>query len=359
MNNIQELRELIFNKLDSALITSQSNRYYFTGIKSSEGALVVTTDKAILLIDFRYYEIAKKAISKNGYDIEVVLLTDLKKQLKNIVLENKLKTMGFEAESITVTQCDHLKGAIFGTKVDTSGHLDSAIKNLRSIKSTQEIDKIKTAQMITDAGFNYILNFIKAGISEKAIATELEFYLRKNGADEVAFNSIVVSGKNSSLPHGEPSEKVLKLGDMVTMDFGARLDGYNSDMTRTVCIGKASEEQKKVYDTVIKAQNAAFESIAPGEACDFIDKRSRDIINLAGYEGCFGHGLGHGVGIDIHEEPRFSPSCKTLLKKGMVITVEPGIYLEDKFGVRIEDMVIITESGFENITKSTKKLIEI
>ena len=185
----------------------------------------------------------------------------------------------------------------------------------------------------------------------------MEFYIRKLGSEGVAFDFVVVSGKNSSMPHGVPTDKPINDGDFITMDFGAVVSGYRSDMTRTVAVKHVSDKQKEVYNTVLSAQYAALDAIKPGVKCLEIDKISRDLIYGAGYEGCFGHGLGHGVGIEIHENPAFNMINETILEKGMVLTVEPGIYLENEFGVRIEDMVYITEDSYVNITKSPKELI--
>jgi Xaa-Pro aminopeptidase len=186
---------------------------------------------------------------------------------------------------------------------------------------------------------------------------DMEFFMRKQGSEGVSFDFIVVSGKNSSLPHGVPTNKLIENGDFITMDFGAVVNGYRSDMTRTVAVGSVNDEQKRVYDTVLMAQKEALKAIAPEKVCKDIDAVARNIINNAGYEGCFGHGLGHSVGIEIHENPAFNTRCETVLQSGMIMTVEPGIYIENKFGVRIEDMVCVTEDGCVNLTKSTKDLI--
>ncbi len=186
---------------------------------------------------------------------------------------------------------------------------------------------------------------------------DMEFYLRKQGSEGVSFNFIILSGKNSSSPHGSPSDKIVETGDFIIMDFGAVINGYCSDMTRTIAVGEVSEKQRLVYETVLKAQNAAIEATAPQKICKDIDHISRDIINKAGFEGCFGHGLGHSIGLEVHESPSFNRVDESPLLPGMVITVEPGIYLEGEFGVRIEDMIVITENGCENLTKSPKELI--
>ena len=236
--------------------------------------------------------------------------------------------------------------------------LDKLLRDLRVIKTPEEIQKIKAAQRITDAAFTHILRRIRPGVTEREIALEIEFFMRREGADGVAFDLIVVSGENGSLCHGVPSQKKIEKGEFITMDIGAVLDGYHSDMTRTVALGQISPEQKKVYHTVLEAQIAALGQCRPGVACGSVDKAARDIIEKD-YPGTFGHSTGHGVGVEIHEWPRFAPGDKTIARPGMVVTVEPGIYLAGRFGVRIEDMVAITETGYENLTHSPKELIQL
>lgn len=216
---------------------------------------------------------------------------------------------------------------------------------------------MKEAQRLTDETFKYITARIEEGRTEREIMLDMEFYMRRLGSEGVSFDFIVVSGKNSSLPHGVPTDKKVERGDFITMDFGAVVGGYRSDMTRTVALGSIDDEQKKVYDTVLKAQLAGIKAVKAGVVCKDVDKISRDIIYSAGYEGCFGHGLGHSVGIEIHERPLFNTRCDTVLKAGMVMTVEPGIYIENKYGVRIEDMVYVTENGCIDLTNSPKELI--
>ena len=210
---------------------------------------------------------------------------------------------------------------------------------------------------MTDDTFAYIAERIAAGRTERDVMLDMEMYMRRLGSEGVAFNFVVVSGKNSSLPHGVPTDKVIERGDFVTMDFGAVVNGYRSDMTRTVAVGTISDEQRRVYDTVLEAQTAALAAIRAGVVCKDVDKVARDLIARAGYGDCFGHALGHSVGIAVHEAPILSTRCDTVLKAGTMMTVEPGIYLEGKFGVRIEDMVLITEDGYENFTKSPKNLL--
>ena len=205
--------------------------------------------------------------------------------------------------------------------------------------------------------FSHILSYIKEGVSEKELALEIEFFMRKNGAEGVSFDLITISGKNTSLPHGVPSDKKLKKGEFITMDIGCKVNGYCSDMTRTVALGEPSDEMKKVYNIVLQAQLKALKTVKSGITASSVDFAARDLIDKNGFENCFGHATGHGVGLDIHEEPRVSTKSDTVLQSGMIITIEPGIYLQDKFGVRIEDMVMVTDDGCYNFTKSNKELI--
>lgn len=353
MNKMQKFMEKLPNGLDCGIITSQVNRYYFTGFKSSAGTLVVTRDKSYFIIDFRYFEKAKLTIK----NCEVILQKKLNEQIKQILNNHNIKTMGIENYNVTLNQYNIFKNFFENVEVVNNSEFNDLINYLRMVKNQQEIEKTKLAQGITDKAFEHILNFISTDKTEKQVALELEFFMKKNGADDIAFDIISVSGKDSSSPHGVPRDKKLEKCDMITLDFGAKLDGYHSDMTRTVCLGQASEFQKEIYDIVLKSQLESLKQIKPSIICKDIDKIARDIISDYGYVENFGHGLGHGVGLEIHEQPSFSSSCETVLQAGMILTVEPGIYLPEKFGVRIEDMVLITENGYENLTKSTKKLI--
>ena len=337
----------------AAIISSTANRRYLTGFSSSAGTVVITREKAYFLVDFRYYEKAKQTVTSAC----VVLCNSLYKQLNEILHLHNIKDILIEVAQLTVSDFEALKKQLYDFKISKTGDLSNKIAKLRSIKEPTELELIKKAQSITDSAFGHILKYIKVGVTEKDIMLELEFFMRKNGSEGVAFDTIAVSGKNSSLPHGVPSDKKLENGDFLTMDFGAVYGGYCSDMTRTVAIGKISDEQIKVYNTVLKAQLAAFEMLSPNTKCSDVDRAARSVIEKAGFKGCFGHGLGHSVGLEIHESPACNTRDETLLKSGMIMTVEPGIYIENCFGVRIEDMAVITEDGFENLTHSTKELI--
>ncbi|HPU57940.1 MAG TPA: aminopeptidase P family protein, partial [Candidatus Avimonas sp.] len=327
---------------------------YITGFKSSAGAVLVTRDKSYFLTDFRYIEAARRAIR----DIDCVEYKKMADTLKEIANRHSLKTLAVEGSEITCSDLNSLKESLNGIELETTV-LDDCLTELRLSKTKEELEKIKQAQALTDYGFEYILPRIKAGRTEREIALDLEFEIRRQGAEAAAFDFIVVSGANSSLPHGVPSDKQVEKGDFVTLDFGAVVDGWRSDMTRTVAVGSCSEEQREIYNIVLKAQLAALSRIKSGLSCREGDAAARDIIKGAGYGEYFGHGTGHGVGMEIHEAPRLSPSAEKdeILKEGTVVTVEPGIYIPGRFGVRIEDMVYITANGCENLTKSSKKLI--
>ena len=231
------------------------------------------------------------------------------------------------------------------------------ISDLRMVKSEEEKEKIIKAQRIAEKAFEHILSFIKPGVSEKDISLELDFFMLRNGAEALSFETIAVSGKNSSMPHGVPGEKKIEKGDFITMDFGAVVDGYHSDMTRTVAVGSVSEKQRSIYNIVLRAKNACLAGLKEGITGKEADAIARDIIAAEGYGKYFGHGTGHGVGVEIHEKPSLSPRNEKPLKRGEIVTVEPGIYLPGEFGVRIEDMAFITSDGCENLTKAPETLI--
>ena len=337
----------------AALVVSEPNRFYLTGFHSSAGSVVITKEKAYFLIDFRYVEKAKSVVK----NCEVLLSNRSEGELSDLLARHNVNKLYVETGFMSIGSKKAYEAALPDVEILSDDTLDDLLEEMRAVKSESELSLIKQAQQITDETFTYILNHIEPGRSEIDVMLDMEFYMRRLGSEGVSFDFIVVSGKNSSLPHGVPTDKLIEVGDFVTMDFGAVVGGYRSDMTRTVAVGCVSAEQRKVYDTVLSAQTAAIEAVKPGMVCKEIDKVARDLIHGAGYEGCFGHGLGHSVGIEIHENPNFNTKCDTVLKAGTVMTVEPGIYLENKFGVRIEDMVYVTGEGCMDITQSPKELI--
>lgn len=348
--------EKIRNELkkgEALLITSDANRFYLTGFRSSAGQVFITADEAEFLIDFRYVEKAREVVDSCTVTLSKIPNDEIKERCE----KQGIKTLYVETASVSIARLESLKEVLPEVEISHSDKFDKFIEELRSVKTAGELELIRRSQELTDDTFSYILNNIKAGRTEREVMLDMEFYMRRKGSEGVSFDFIVVSGKNSSLPHGVPTDKVIEDGDFITMDFGAAVGGYRADMTRTVAVRHVSDEQRRVYDTVLSAQLESLKAIRSGVVCKDIDKIARDIIYGAGYEGCFGHSLGHSVGVQIHENPSFSPRCETILLPGTIMTVEPGIYLENKFGVRIEDMVYVTESGCENLTKSDKSLI--
>lgn len=345
--------EILKSKNDCVIITSPENRRYFTSFNSSDGFLVITVDEATFFTDSRYIEAAQKQITA----CEAVLLRRVSETIVPYLKEKNIENIYLETERLTVVELNSLKKAFDFCKVEAKEEVDEIINKARAVKTDYEVDCIKKAQKIAEDAFSHILTFIKEGVTEKEIALELDFFMLKNGAEAVSFETIAVSGKNSSMPHGVPTDKKIENGDFITMDFGAVYNGYHSDMTRTVIVGKPTEKQKEVYETVLKAQKSALEVLKNGVTGFDADKVARDIIENAGYKENFGHGTGHGVGIEIHESPNLSPYSKATLETGNVVTVEPGIYIPDEFGVRIEDMALITEDGYINLTSCEKELI--
>ena len=346
MQRLEKLRAL-FSECDGVYIKDRANIFYYSGFTSEDGALLITKDRAVLITDSRYLIQAKQEAS--GFEIfNVADGTDK--------LFEGIKRLGFEENSLTVAQFN-----LLGKKADKAElvELGDKISRPRAVKEPGEIEKIKNAEALGDEAFLHILKIIKTGMREVDVAFELESFMRKNGASGVSFDTIVASGVRSAMPHGTASEKIIEQGDFVTLDFGCVLDGYCSDMTRTVVMGRADQRQREIYDIVLKAQTAGLEAAVAGIACAEVDKAARKIIEDAGYGKNFGHSLGHSVGIEIHENPNFSPKSTALCETGNVITVEPGIYIDGFGGVRIEDVVAITTKNAQNLTKSEKDLIII
>ncbi len=355
MTRIEKLRDRLPADCDGALVYSITNREYLSEFLSGDaGTLLIFRDAAYFIIDSRYIEIARKTVK----GAEVVLQDRLYAQVKELCRKHKARRILLEQE-ITLADCEAFKDGVAGIRFVTDTALSDLIRNQRAIKDAEEVEKIRSAQRITDAAFLQILDFIRPGLTEKEVAAELEYYMRKLGADGLAFETIVASGENGSMPHAVPSDRKIREGDFVTMDYGAKLDGYCSDMTRTIAVGKLTDEQYRVYDTVLKAHLESMAAAHAGVVGTDLDKIARDIIAEAGYEGAFGHSLGHSLGLDIHEWPNSTPKRRDVLPAGTIMTIEPGIYLEGRFGVRIENMILITEDGYENLTGSERKLITL
>ena len=355
MNRIKKLSMALPEGADAALITSDVNRRYFTGLGSSAGTLLAFRDAAYFIIDFRYIEVAKATVT----GARVMLQEKLTEQLDTLLKKHGAQTVAIETDYLTVGTLEQYRQKLSGYEFLTESTLNDAILSMRSVKEPQELECIQKAQAITDAAFLDILDFIQPGKTEKEIAAYLEYCMRRRGADGLAFETIAAGGPNSAKPHAVPGDRPLQTGDFFTLDYGASWGGYCSDMTRTVAVGEPTEEMRRVYQTVLDAQCLGIRTAQVGVSCRAVDEAARELIYKAGYEGCFGHSLGHSVGLEIHEMPGFSPSIdpQTLCREGMVITVEPGIYLEGRFGVRIEDMVWFAPDGTKDLTNSPKELI--
>ena len=339
--------------VDAVLVLDELNQHYLSEFAFTDGLLFITKVKAYLITDFRYYEMA---LNKANKSFEVLTPDNRKEFLNKVIAEEGIKTIGFEGGTVSYDTYRAYSDAYPCEFVN----IGDAIEVIRQIKSQDEIEKMQKAQDITDAALARLLKIITPDMTELDVAVELEYAMRKGGADSFAFETIAVSGDASALPHGTPRNVKLKKG-FLTMDFGAKYEGYCADMTRTIVIGKADEEIKKLYNTVLHAQTEALNYLREGADCGEADKIARDIIDaVPEYKGAFGHSLGHSVGLFIHESPRlYSRGFGRKLNAGEILTVEPGIYLFGKYGCRIEDMVAVTKDGIHNFTHSPKDLIEI
>ncbi len=355
MDNYKRVQELLKKlSVDAVLISNGNNMRYVSGFAGETGYLFISGTRHAVLTDFRYTIQAE--IEAEGYEIITIGNGGYEEALNDIVKTDKISRLGFEAEDMLYAKYSSLKDKL---RVEELVPIGSQITAMRRVKTAKELEMIKKAEAIGDRVFVEILDFLQPGMTELEVAARIEYLLKLKGAQGISFNAIVASGVNSSMPHAVPSHKKIEKGDFLTMDFGCVYEGYCSDMTRTIVIGKASQKQKEVYDIVLKAQQAALDYIKAGLKGKEVDKIARDIIYKAGYEGCFGHGLGHSVGLHIHENPRLSMLEEDVLEVGMTETVEPGIYIKGFGGVRIEDLVVVTKDGHENFTFSEKKLIEL
>ncbi|MFP3918461.1 Xaa-Pro peptidase family protein [Lysinibacillus telephonicus] len=351
MLKLEKLRKALEeNNLDGLLITNEYNRRYITGFTGSAGVAIVTKEDAVFITDFRYTEQAKKQVQNfRIVQQEGTLYNEVAKQVELM----GIKSLGFEKDTVTYGMFETYKSLIKAELVPQSG----LIEKIRLIKSEQEINIIKVACEIADNAFTHILKFIKPGVTELEVSNELEFFMRKQGATASSFDTIVASGTRSALPHGVATDKVIEKGDFVTLDFGAIYNGYVSDITRTIAVGQPSEKLVEVYNTVLQSQLLALEKVGPGMTGIQADAVARDYLASKGYKEEFGHTTGHGIGLEVHEGPALSFRSETVLEPNMVVTIEPGIYLPGIGGVRIEDDILITETGNEKLTHSSKELI--
>ena len=353
MNKMEQLQQKLPDRQAAALVWQPHTRRYLTGFDASDGYVLVTADAGYFMTDFRYIEAARAQVRGAQCGMYERMEQTLQEQLE----KHGIRRLYVEETGLDLATFHRFRSLLPETEIVTDATLERWLNELRLCKTAEEVEAIREAQRLTDEGYTYILERIEPGRTEKEVALDLEFFMRRQGADAVSFDFIVVSGANSSLPHGVPGDKKIERGDFVTMDFGALWHGWHSDMTRTVAVGSVSDEQRLVYDTVLQAQLACLKMLKSGVSCKAADAAAREVIRAAGYGPYFGHSTGHGVGVEIHEMPRLSQGAgEDRLAVGNVVTVEPGIYLEGKFGVRIEDMVLITENGIENFTKSPKNL---
>ncbi|CAM4318097.1 Xaa-Pro peptidase family protein [Paenibacillus alkaliterrae] len=344
----QQLDEL---GLDALFITNAFNRRYLTGFTGSSGYVLITKEKALLFTDFRYssqaaeqakaYEIVQHAIKPAESILEAIQSLGVKK-------------LGFEKNNVTFAAYTGYQEQFPGIELVPT---ENIVEKLRGIKDEKELGYIRNAVKITELAFEHILGILKPGISERDVSAELEYFMRKNGATSSAYSTIVASGERSALPHGLASDKLLAANEFVTLDFGASYEGYCSDLTRTVFIGKPTDNHKEIYRIVLEANRATLAGLKPGMSGKEGDSLARDIIAGYGYGVFFGHGLGHAFGLEIHEPMRLSQQSEDILQPGMVMTVEPGIYIPGFGGVRIEDDFVVTETGIEVLMKSNKELI--
>lgn len=351
MLKLQKLRKILQEQnIDGILITNEYNRRYMTGFTGTAGVAIVSQNDAVFITDFRYTEQATAQIK--DYRIvqhEATLLEEIATQVKAM----GIKLLGFEKDSVSYGTYELYKNIIQADLVPVSG----LIEKIRLIKTAQEINIIKVACEIADHAFTHILDYIKPGKTELDVSNELEFFMRQQGATQSSFDTIVASGLRSALPHGVATNKVIEKGDFVTLDFGALYNGYISDITRTVAVGEPSEKLVEMYNTVLASQLLALEKVGPGLTGIQADAIARDYLTEKGYGEAFGHSLGHGIGLEVHEGPGLSKRSNTVLEPGMAVTIEPGVYVPGVGGVRIEDDILITESGNELLTHSTKELI--
>lgn len=353
MNHLAEVRGLLADApFDAILLWSEVNRRYATGFHSTAGAVYVSEKQAVFLTDFRYTEAARTQIT----DFTVCEME--RGKTYSAYVRELLKADGISSIALEDARLTHADFLRFERALDVECcALKTRIETLRMQKDDEEIHCIVSAQRIAEQAFEEVLHDIREGVTEKEIAARLTYLMLHYGAENMSFDPIVVSGKNSSRPHGVPSEKTLASGDFITMDFGCIVNGYCSDMTRTVALGHVTERMKLVYDTVLNAQLAGIACAKAGVSGNEIDGAARAVIEKAGFGEAFGHGFGHSVGLEIHEEPNASPTYEGTIPAGAILTAEPGIYLPGEFGVRIEDMLYVIEDGCVNLTEAVKSLI--
>lgn len=356
MNHIEKIRaELLSRSLDAILLTDEKNQRYATGFPISDGLVLVGREKAYLITDSRYIEAAQNSVE----DCITVRQFDRKAPLM-LCLKQALAETGAQKVAAEDTKLSHSAYLAYekrlGTELIPAGDF---MTKLRASKDEDELKAMREAQAISEAALEETLHIIRPGMTEREVAAELVYRMLRHGSEGNSFDPIVVSGEKTSLPHGVPGDRIIRAGEFVTMDFGSLKNGYCSDMTRTIAVGSASDKMKNVYDIVLRAQLAGIKAAKAGICGKDIDAAARDIITAEGYGEYFGHGFGHSLGLDIHEAPNASPAGNVPMPVGAVCSAEPGIYLPGRFGVRIEDVMVIRENHAEVITKAPKDLITL
>ncbi|MBR3893720.1 MAG: aminopeptidase P family protein [Clostridia bacterium] len=359
MSHLSNFKEsLVAKGFDAAIVSDKLNQRYLSDFPFDDGLVLVTRGESYLITDFRYVEAARVQTTR-----EMTVLTagngGMLLTVAGLLSDHGCKVVAVEEKALS--HADFLRDTEVLCDYTVKPGASELLSAQRAYKDERELDTIARAQSITDLAFSHIVEHLHPEMTELEVALELEFFMRRNGADGLAFETIAISGSNSSRPHGVPRRQKLEKG-FLTLDFGATVDGYCSDMTRTVVLGRADAEMKKLYNTVLTAQQAALDAACEGASLHGLDAIARSIIDGAGYKGCFGHSLGHGVGLLCHEGPRLSPASPkdATLQRGHVVTFEPGIYLEGKYGCRIEDLACVRPDGsFYDFTNSSKELLEL
>jgi Xaa-Pro aminopeptidase len=352
MNRLENCRALLAGcDAQAMLCTSYHNKFYLSGLYSSSGYVLITQKQKYVIVDSRYYE----EVRQNNRDAQVLLMIGEKTYdllINRIIEEENIRTVGFEGDDLSYDRYRSLEKKLRASLVPVN------INPIRAVKDAQEIEAIQKACAIADRAYAHILGFVRAGMREDEIANELVYFMKQNGAMKESFDTIVASGVRGSMPHAKAGAKQLEAGDLVTLDFGAKVGQYCSDITRTFAVGKMPvPELQKIYETVREAQQKGIEAVCAGTRFCDADRAARSVIEKAGYGEYFGHNLGHSLGINDHEDPRLSPTEEARMEAGMVVTVEPGIYVPGLGGVRIEDDVLVTENGSRVLTRSPKQLI--
>ena len=352
MKNLEKYLTLLDGEVDGLLLTSRYSRHYGAEFDIAEGVAIVTKKGCRYFTDSRYIESAENGIK--GFEVlEINRENSYIKRLNDAIVDFGVSKLGYEEIYLTVAELMNYEKNL---KAELTPY-NKAIYGFRAVKEEWELERMRKAQEITDKAFAEVLPRIKVGMTELELQAELIYCLYKNGGEGLAFDPIVVSGPNTSLPHGVAGDRKIQEGDFVTMDFGATYQGYCADMTRTVAVGYATEEMKKIYDTVLQAQLAGIAATKAGVPGKDVDAAARKVIEDAGYGPYFGHGYGHSLGLEVHESPSPNGANPEPMPVGAVASAEPGIYLPGKYGVRIEDVTVFLENGYEDITHSPKNLI--